>query len=249
MTGALQAGGTVIGVMADSLERAALAHDNREALVDQRLVLVSPYDPSAGFNVGHAMQRNKLIYALADAALVVTADFEKGGTWAGAIEQLNRFHFVPVFVQNGAKAGKGNVALLKKGGRPWPEPHDGVELSAALAAAAHAATEEPRQESLSFVVREAAAKPVLANPTGATVGPAPVSQTSGTPAEELLAAVRVIVSRELHQPRTEVEIVKLLSVSKPQVKVWLALLVQEGIIEKLTKPVRYRIAKGAGSLP
>jgi len=35
--------------------------------------------PSAGFNVGHAMQRNKVIYALADVALVVSADFEKGG--------------------------------------------------------------------------------------------------------------------------------------------------------------------------
>jgi predicted Rossmann fold nucleotide-binding protein DprA/Smf involved in DNA uptake len=41
---------------------------------------VSPYDPSAGFNVGHAMQRNKVIYALADAVLVIRAEFEKGGT-------------------------------------------------------------------------------------------------------------------------------------------------------------------------
>jgi hypothetical protein len=41
------------------------------------------------------MQRNKLIYALADAALVVTSDFQKGGTWAGAIEQLERLAFIP----------------------------------------------------------------------------------------------------------------------------------------------------------
>jgi hypothetical protein len=40
------------------------------------------------------MQRNKLIYALADAALVVNSDFEKGGTWAGAIEQLERLHLI-----------------------------------------------------------------------------------------------------------------------------------------------------------
>ena len=103
MNGALQAGGAVVGVMSDSLERGALARDNREPLINKKLVLISPYDPSAGFNVGHAMQRNKAIYALADAALVVTSDFEKGGTWAGAIEQLERFRFVPVFVRNGAK--------------------------------------------------------------------------------------------------------------------------------------------------
>ena len=64
MHGALQAGGSVIGVMADSLERAALARDNREPLMDQRLVFISAYDPAAGFNVGHAMQRNKVIYAI-----------------------------------------------------------------------------------------------------------------------------------------------------------------------------------------
>lgn len=81
MHGALLAEGDVAGVMADSLERAALARDNREPLMEGRLVLISPYDPAAGFNVGHAMQRNKVIYALADAGLVVTSDFEKGGTW------------------------------------------------------------------------------------------------------------------------------------------------------------------------
>ena len=53
--------------------------------MDGRLVFISPYDPAAGFSVRHAMQRNKIIYALADAALVVASDFEKGGTWAGAI--------------------------------------------------------------------------------------------------------------------------------------------------------------------
>src|SRR5258707_7744764 len=138
MHGALLADGNVAGVMADSLERAALARDNREPLMEGRLVLISPYDPSAGFNVGHAMQRNKIIYALADAALVVTSDFEKGGTWAGAIEQLDRLHFVPVFVCNGVKAGKGNAALLLHGARSWPNPLSGEELNDALSLAAAA---------------------------------------------------------------------------------------------------------------
>lgn len=48
--------------------------EHRNLLIGDQLVLISPYDPSAGFNVGHAMQRNKLIYALADASLVVNAD-------------------------------------------------------------------------------------------------------------------------------------------------------------------------------
>jgi predicted Rossmann fold nucleotide-binding protein DprA/Smf involved in DNA uptake len=154
MRGALMADGVVVGIMADSLERAALAHDNREPLMDHKLLLVSPYDPAAGFNVGNAMQRNKLIYALADAALVVTADFEKGGTWAGAIEQLERFHFVPVFVRNGANAGKGISALLQRGARPWPNPDNAAELGRALSEAAKAAASVPIQETLPFILEE-----------------------------------------------------------------------------------------------
>lgn len=154
MSGAMQASGTVVGVLADSLERAALARENRDHLMDQKLTLISPYDPLAGFNVAHAMQRNKIIYALADAALVVTSDFEKGGTWAGAIEQLERLHFVPVFVRNATQSGKGNTALLARGAQPWPEPRNAGEFSSALATAAAALAPQPKQETFSFALRE-----------------------------------------------------------------------------------------------
>ncbi|HVZ31196.1 MAG TPA: DNA-processing protein DprA, partial [Polyangiaceae bacterium] len=132
MRAALDAGGQVSGVLADSLERAALARENREYLLQQRLVLVSPFDPSAGFNVGHAMQRNKLVYALADAALVVSSDHNKGGTWTGAVEQLEKLHFVCVYVRAVGNVTEGTAALLKKGAVPWPEPKDASAMKAAL---------------------------------------------------------------------------------------------------------------------
>jgi predicted Rossmann fold nucleotide-binding protein DprA/Smf involved in DNA uptake len=154
MRGALAADGVAVGIMADSLERAALAHDNRESLMDRKLVLASPYDPCAGFNVGNAMQRNKLIYALADAALVVTADFEKGGTWAGAIEQLDRFHFVPVFVRNSTNAGKGIPALIQRGALPWPNPDDASDLGRALSEAAETVAAVPVQTTMPFILEE-----------------------------------------------------------------------------------------------
>lgn len=121
MRGALDSGGRVSGVLADGLERMALLRENRSALMNGQLVLVSPYDPSAGFNVGNAMQRNKLIYALADAALVVSSDFEKGGTWAGAIEQLGKLRFVPVYVPSD-DGSKGLRALVQNGALLWPNP-------------------------------------------------------------------------------------------------------------------------------
>ncbi len=132
MRGALEAGGRVLGVLADSLERAALRREHRRFLMEDQLVLVSPYDPNAGFNVGHAMQRNKLIYALADAALVVSADLGKGGTWAGATEQLEKLRLVPVFVRSTGDAPPGLEALRAKGAQPWPAPRDAEGLAAAL---------------------------------------------------------------------------------------------------------------------
>lgn len=239
MNGALQAGGTVAGVMCDSLERAAVASDNRESLMEKRLVLVSPYDPAAGFNVGHAMQRNKFIYALSDAALVVSADFQKGGTWEGAVEQLERLHFVPVFVRNGDNGGKGNRALIQRGGRAWPEPHTGGDLTLAIEAAVVA---EPQQEALEFALNEKSvtsygdkpAKPVLAASM-----PAPLSNQVESSAIQLFSAVRKILLQELADPKTESQIAQVLEVSKPQAKVWLLQLVKEGALKKLSKPVRF----------
>lgn len=249
MHGALMAGGDVAGVMADSLEKAALARDNREPLMDGRLVLVSPYDPAAGFNVGHAMQRNKLIYALADAALVVTSDFEKGGTWSGAIEQLDRLHFVPVFVRNGANAGKGNSALLNRGGKPWPNPQSGNEFGRALIAAAESVAAEPKQDTLPLTLREDPAvyeATPLATSTEVEADAIEPKATEAkqSPKMELLDTVRLILRRELVAGRTEEEVAALLAVTKPQAKAWLAHLVEEAVLEKVTKPkpVRYRTA-------
>ena len=232
MHGALRAGGSVIGVMADSLERAALARDNREPLMDRRLVFISAYDPVAGFNVGHAMQRNKVVYALADAALVVTSDFQKGGTWTGAIEQLERLRFVPVFVRNGNDAGAGNSALLQRGARLWPEPDTSAELDKILTDASDAMLAEPKQEKLSFTVKEEAP------PTQRT--PSKHEQPL-SPADRLFETVENILTSELAAPQSETQVMKILGVSKAQTKKWLQQLVERGALEKLKKPVRYRV--------
>lgn len=255
MYGALLAGGDVAGVMADSLEKAALSRDNREPLMDGRLALISPYDPAAGFNVGHAMQRNKLIYALADAALVVTSDFEKGGTWTGAIEQLDRLHFVPVFVRNGANAGKGNSALLNRGGKPWPNPNSGDELGVALATAVDAVTAEPKQDTLPLMLGEEPAiyesAPVAkcAETKVETIEPK-VTDAKFLPEVALFNTVREVLLRELMEARTVEEVATLLFVTKAQAKAWVARLVEEAVVEKVkkSKPVRFRTATKPGRL-
>lgn len=114
MDGALEAGGVALGALADSLEGTVRKSDVRQLLLDGRLGLVTPYAPTAGFSVGAAMGRNKVIYGLADFAVVVSSDHQTGGTWAGAVEAL-KARWCPVFVRAGEGVPKGNPELLKLG--------------------------------------------------------------------------------------------------------------------------------------
>jgi DNA processing protein len=119
MDSALEARGTSAGVLADSLEKTIRAR--QDALRRGDLCLVTPYSPSAGFSVGAAMGRNRLIYTLADYAIVVASDVETGGTWAGATEALKN-GWVPVFVLEHEQMPEGNKLLLQKGALPFPHP-------------------------------------------------------------------------------------------------------------------------------
>jgi len=121
MNAALSARGTAVGILANSLEKEIRSPAIRAALLRGDLCLVTPYSPSTPFSVGIAMGRNKLIYTLADHAIVVASDVEKGGTWAGATEALKN-RWIPVFVLNHANMPKGNQELLQKGALPFPYP-------------------------------------------------------------------------------------------------------------------------------
>ncbi|WP_419638186.1 DNA-processing protein DprA, partial [Thiolapillus sp.] len=97
MLGALEAEGTVIGVLANNLLRACSSARYRKYLMANNLVLISTFYPEAGFNAGNAMQRNKYIYCLSDAAMVVHSG-EKGGTWNGAFENIRK-QWTPLWVK------------------------------------------------------------------------------------------------------------------------------------------------------
>jgi predicted Rossmann fold nucleotide-binding protein DprA/Smf involved in DNA uptake len=114
MQAAFEAGGTVVGVPADALDRRIREPETRAALSDGFLALTTPYLPSKGFTVGTAMGRNKVIYGLAQFALVVSAADGEGGTWAGAVEALDR-RTTPVFVRDDPTAPSGNRRLIERG--------------------------------------------------------------------------------------------------------------------------------------
>jgi DNA processing protein len=126
MQAALDAGGHAVGILADSLSRSIRQPDVREFVANGRLVLLTPYHPDNGFSVGAAMGRNKIIYGAADYAIVVSSDYQKGGTWTGAVEAL-KADWCPVFVRSGANVGPGNKELINKGALPLSDAMlDGV---------------------------------------------------------------------------------------------------------------------------
>jgi predicted Rossmann fold nucleotide-binding protein DprA/Smf involved in DNA uptake len=250
MRGALKGGGKVVGVLADSLERLALNREQRNLLMEGQLVLISPYDPSAGFNVGHAMQRNKLIYALADAALVVSSDYDKGGTWAGAVEQLEKLRLVPVYVRSNGETGKGLEVLRRKGALPWPNPETSEALAEALAVEISPKKDTPGQDELSLSVQEEFEQtskiPPSLLPGDDAIGPQ-LWESPLTPADELFAKVRELL-KKIITPKTDAEVASDLQIAKGQAKEWLQRLVDEGVLEKLSRPVRYRSASSPASL-
>ncbi len=120
MNAAFDSGGSVVGVLADSLTRKLRDPDVRAAVHDERVVMCTPYNPDAGFSAGNAMGRNKLIYSLATVTLVVASDDGKGGTWTGATEALTN-GFGRVAVWRGPGEGPGNEGLERRGAVPISE--------------------------------------------------------------------------------------------------------------------------------
>lgn len=275
MRGALEGGGKVCGVLADSLEKTTMNREHRNLLLDGQLVLISPYDPSAGFNVGNAMQRNKLIYALADTSLVVSSDLNKGGTWAGAVEQLDKLKFVPVFIRSTGESSAGLDGLRNKGALPWPNPQDVDSFEDVFKVAMPTPKTSP-QVGFALYSNE---EPTASEPIGGTPSPKPESeplapvdivsdthpsttvsgepqpvtpesvglideakespQLEPTPAEVLFSAVRAAIHKLLSEPMNDTEVATALDISNSQAKKWLQRLVDEGSIEKRSRPVQY----------
>jgi DNA processing protein len=265
MSGALEGGGCAVGILADNLERAAIERSNRDFLITGRLVLASPYDPTARFLVGHAMQRNKLVYGLSELALVEDSDLERGGTWTGAVEQLDHLRMVPIFTRGGLARSRGLEALERRGARQWPEPVtvDGflalinstpesplapVTLDLAFETNDQAIIQKPLTEQVARPndhtdgARKAAMKNVAASVVTPTENLGPQVTESNPFARELLSFVSTLLSK-FEQPMTEAEIAQMLDVTPKQAKAWLARLVEQGTLVRKGKPARFAPAE------
>ena len=87
------------------------------------MLLLSVVKPDAGFNVGVAMMRNRYIYAQSAGTVVVRSEYNKGGTWAGATENL-KYNWCKEFCRD-KRSYQGNKALIEMGAIPIGDDWDG----------------------------------------------------------------------------------------------------------------------------
>lgn len=116
MLGALQAGGTAIGILPNDLMKASLLSQYRQALMHNDLVLISTHYPEAPFNAVNALENNKYIYAQSTSAVIAHSE-TRGGTLSGAIEALNK-EYTSLWV---VPSSKGNKKLIELGANLLPE--------------------------------------------------------------------------------------------------------------------------------
>ena len=239
MHGALVAGGAVAGVLTNDLYRESVNREHRDALMEDQLVLVSQCDPKAGFNAGHAMQRNKLIYALADAGLVIDSAYNEGGTWTGAVEQLDKLRLVPVYTRSEGEIGAGLEGLRRKGASPWPNPETPGEFRVVLsgkhlppATEAHKQTDFLTNDS-AIVKPDAAVQAETQSPSAESDGALELSA-----AETLFTTVAKLIA-DMGESVTKSDVAKCLQVEEKQADIWLKSLEQKGEYQRRTKPVRY----------
>lgn len=99
----LQAGGTVISVVADTLT------DKKE---DEKILYLSLEDFDAPFSAARALSRNRVIHALGTMTLVAQCSLGTGGTWSGTTRNLQKGWSLVACFRDGSEA---SLALEAQG--------------------------------------------------------------------------------------------------------------------------------------
>jgi predicted Rossmann fold nucleotide-binding protein DprA/Smf involved in DNA uptake len=209
MTGAIERGGRAIGITVDPLERLVRRSELRAAIAEELLTLATPYHPAARWHQGNAMRRNRVIYATACAAVVVTTAAGSGGTWAGAVENL-KADWVPLHVWDDGSPG--NRLLISEGGRPLGPEIDALSMEKLAS---------PRQNSL--------------------LPSAPSQPEPPEPPASVFDAAWPLFVLALEQPRKEKELTERLELQPSQVRAWMELAVERGLVEILKRPKRFAL--------
>lgn len=239
MLGAVNNGGTAIGVVAGGLFTAATAKEWRTPLMNNCLLLLSTVYPEARFNIGNAMARNKYIYCLAKAALVVHSG-KKGGTISGATENLKK-NWVPLWVKPSIDEQAANAELVEMGGSWCAEEAATVDIPALLVEKKQSNT--PKNPTLFDQKPQQAKKQTSITAKAEEKTEAEVKTQKP---DNRVDFYQLFLDELKTLPVNEIkvdELVEKTQLHKSQINAWLKKAVAEKKLEKLARPVRYRMIK------
>ena len=260
MLGAMKQGGVVIGVMADSLLKAATSSKWRKGLMGDHAVLVSPFYPEAGFSAGNAMARNKYIYCLADSSLVIHSG-KKGGTLNGAEENLKKA-WVPLWVKQTTDKDAANADLVAKGGHWLEADTQAFNVADLMSDEGGRASQvkEPMSDLFSMPAQPELFAETESEPEIKIVEPevervvnesqANIETISEQTAESEAALSGPVdfyqlftseLQRLAEKPVTVDALVESTQLHKSQLTEWLKRAVDDGVVKKLNRPVRYQV--------
>lgn len=247
---AINSNGIAISFIADSLESRIKKKEIRKKVEEKKLLLFTAVNPKSGFTVANAMNRNKYIYALSDGAFVISSDYNKGGTWAGALENINN-GWVKTFVRL-KKELKGNEELIKKGALAIGNIEE-LSIIDILRSNHNNSNEEIKQLDL-FTVRNNLNKTIVADndkelntiveKSCQAKNHIEVNNTDTIIEEieekfDLYTYVLPLILKILEKERNIDEISKITNVNKKQISEWINRAIEEGAVKKYNKPVRY----------
>ena len=254
MLGALEAEGTSVGVLADSLLRASSSLKYRKHLLSDNLVLLSPFYPEAGFNAGNAMGRNKYIYCLIRRCNCRSRWNQRRymdwcirkpqpGVGSNLGQRDNGCH-------RGQRADRETWRVLAFGGHSESRC-GGAPPSAAAADSSQPSLDIARDERTAD--REGANYEVAptsidgVEKTHQNAGNEEEHEPGGVGSSSVNMSFYELFLRQVKEacgatPRTAAELEKLLELTKPQLKLWLERAVTEAKLKKTKRPVKYEWA-------
>ncbi|MDP5290863.1 DNA-processing protein DprA [Oceanimonas sp. CHS3-5] len=269
MLGALETKGTAIGILANDLLRASTSAKYRKYLMNKNLALLSPFYPEAGFHAGNAMQRNRYIYCLSDAAIAVHSG-TKGGTWTGVRENI-RHAWVPMWIKPTDNQEAGNAALVQQGAHWLPEeiiaidfnrlihsPAETVDTSMDLLSQLQSAPEAAPEIDIGIqaakeisldVINQESAQAQLEDPSESSNTETPLPSKCDQPSIaadlsmfSLYDHFLLLLANEACSPKTVDELLDITQLHKSQLNVWLKKAIEDENVAKLSRPVRYQWA-------
>lgn len=246
----LENNGKVMTFLATGIQSYIIKKEIRQRIMAGQLLVMSSVHPNMRFYANNAMDRNKYIYGLSNATFVVSSDYHKGGTWAGATENINNA-WVKMFVRQGENVPKGNKKLIEQKGIPVVLKDLDADLHEILVREyEHLEENIPAQQQIGldeitmFLKNRTEEKHVSHEETTAQEVENKLVQENQEVEDRNYDLYNVIINvlLELLQHPKEKEVIRTqLNITPKQLDIWLKRAIEEGRVKKVKgKPIKYK---------